>query len=65
MGLEHLGFQVDSAEELEAVRQRFASVDTDSMGEPPSVHADSTRDTHLLMDPQGILWAATRTSSRN
>ena len=65
MGLEHLGFQVDSAEELEAVRQRFASVDTDSTGEPPSVHADSTRDTHLLMDPQGILWAATRTSSRN
>lgn len=62
-GLEHLGIQVDTREELAWVRHRFAQVDAGSADESRVGRGDATSDSHLLMDPQGILWEATQTAT--
>lgn len=58
-GLEHLGFQVDTGEELETIRLRFAELDP-CVSDEPEPGFEISRDRHWLVDPQGILWAATR-----
>ena len=60
-GLEHLGIQVDTREELAWVRQRFAQVDAGTSNALRVAQADVTHEVHLLMDPQGFLWEATQT----
>lgn len=62
-GLEHLGIQVDTREELAWVQRRFAQVDAGPTHEFRVAQTDATNDCHLLMDPQGILWEATQTAS--
>lgn len=61
-GLEHLGIQVDTREELALVRQRFAQVDAGPTNKPRILHAEAENVAHLLMDPQGVLWEATQTT---
>ena len=61
-GIENLGIQVDTREELAWVRCRFAQVDAGATQQAPIAQADGKNDSHLLMDPQGILWEATQTA---
>jgi hypothetical protein len=55
-GLDHLGFQTETAEELEALKQaaatgRLARIDE---GETTCCYARSEK--HWILDPQGIPW---------
>ncbi|MDA8109889.1 MAG: VOC family protein [Betaproteobacteria bacterium] len=58
-GVELLGFHVDSRDELEFLRNRFARADACGIAEP-EVNEDQRCDAHWLIDPQGILWQASR-----
>lgn len=57
-GLDHLGLQVDSAEEMQALRTQFDNADlaTDHEGETVCCYAKS--DKTWLVDPSGIAWEA-------
>jgi hypothetical protein len=61
-GVDHLGLQAESADELSAIRERFAAADRDSLRDEPGVkccYAHS--DKHWVVDPQGIAWEGYRT----
>jgi catechol 2,3-dioxygenase-like lactoylglutathione lyase family enzyme len=55
-GLDHLGFQVDEASELAALKNRAESADMalSDVGETTCCYARS--DKHWVVDPQGIAW---------
>lgn len=55
-GLDHLGFQTDTAEELTDLRQRAeqAEMATIDEGETTCCYAKSEK--HWIVDPQGIAW---------
>jgi len=56
-GVNHLGLQVDSAEELGGIRERFAAADaTTVLDEPGSNCCYAKSDKHWVTDPQGIAW---------
>ncbi len=56
-GVNHLGLQVDSAEELGGVRERFAAADAATvLDEPGSSCCYAKSDKHWVTDPQGIAW---------
>lgn len=61
-GVELLGFHVDSHEELERLRQHFARADGCAIQEADA-NEGQTGHTHWLIDPQGILWQASRGSA--
>ncbi|MES2354247.1 MAG: ArsI/CadI family heavy metal resistance metalloenzyme [Pseudomonadota bacterium] len=56
IGLDHLGFQVDDAEELTELKARAESADLAliDQGETSCCYARS--DKHWITDPQGIAW---------
>ncbi len=60
-GLDHLGLQVESAEELGALRSQFDKADLagDHEGETTCCYAKS--DKTWLVDPSGIAWEAYHT----
>ena len=61
-GLNHLGLQAESADELAAVRQRFESADrTTTIAEPDSHCCYAISNKHWVTDPQGIAWEAFHT----
>lgn len=55
-GVDHLGFQVDSEQELATLRERAADADLhmSEVGETTCCYARS--DKHWITDPQGIAW---------
>jgi catechol 2,3-dioxygenase-like lactoylglutathione lyase family enzyme len=56
-GVNHLGLQVDSAEELGGIRERFAGADAATvLDEPDSNCCYAKSDKHWVTDPQGIAW---------
>jgi catechol 2,3-dioxygenase-like lactoylglutathione lyase family enzyme len=56
-GLNHLGLQVDSADELAGVRARFAAADATALSDEPAANCCYARsDKHWVRDPQGIAW---------
>ena len=56
-GVNHLGLQVDSAQELGDVRERFAAADAAMVvDEPGSNCCYAKSDKHWVTDPQGIAW---------
>jgi catechol 2,3-dioxygenase-like lactoylglutathione lyase family enzyme len=58
-GLNHLGLQVDSAEELAGIRTQFAAADEGSVTDGKDVSCCYARsDKHWVRDPQGIPWEA-------
>ena len=58
-GLNHLGLQADSAEELASVRTRFTAADASTVHDEPNVSCCYARsDKHWVRDPQGIPWEA-------
>ena len=58
-GLNHLGLQADSAEELADIRTHFAAADTASVYDENDMSCCYARSNkHWVRDPQGIAWEA-------
>jgi catechol 2,3-dioxygenase-like lactoylglutathione lyase family enzyme len=61
-GLNHLGLQAESADELAAIRVRFAAADSEKVFDEPNVNCCYARgNKHWTKDPQGIAWEAFHT----
>ena len=61
-GVNHLGLQVESAEELAALRAQFVAADaTTALAEPGASCCYAKSDKHWVTDPQGIAWEAFHT----
>jgi catechol 2,3-dioxygenase-like lactoylglutathione lyase family enzyme len=57
VGVNHLGLQADSAEELAGVRAQFAAADHASLLDEPGANCCYAKsDKHWVTDPQGIAW---------
>jgi len=61
-GLNHLGLQAESADELAAIRAQFSAADVQKVSDEPNVKCCYARgDKHWTQDPQGIAWEAFHT----
>lgn len=60
-GLDHLGFQVDSDEELNGLREQIASAEIAALDQPDATCCYSRSDKYWITDPQGIAWETYRT----
>ena len=61
-GLNHLGLQAESPEELAAIRRQFAAADAEKVSDEPNVNCCYARgNKHWTTDPQGIGWEAFHT----
>jgi catechol 2,3-dioxygenase-like lactoylglutathione lyase family enzyme len=61
-GLNHLGVQAESADELAGIRTRFEAADATSTVDEPDAHCCYVKsDKHWVTDPQGIAWEAFHT----
>ncbi len=61
VGVDHLGIQVDSAEELAALQAQFQAADAASISEPGTACCYVESDKHWARDPAGIAWEAYHT----
>ena len=61
LGVDHLGFQVDTDEELQEMNQRLARADLpiETQEETACCYAKSNK--HWTVDPQGIAWESYHT----
>ncbi|MFO1323754.1 MAG: ArsI/CadI family heavy metal resistance metalloenzyme [Burkholderiales bacterium] len=58
-GLNHLGLQAESADELEGIHTRFTAADATGVTDETNVACCYARsDKHWVRDPQGIAWEA-------
>lgn len=55
-GLDHLGFQVDDADELAELKGRAESADMALLDEGATTCCYARSEKHWVMDPQGIAW---------
>jgi lactoylglutathione lyase len=55
-GVDHLGFQTDSAEELAELRRRAADAELSSRDEGETTCCYARSDKHWITDPQGLAW---------
>ena len=55
-GVNHLGFQVDEATELSALRARAASAGIAADDEPAAECCYALSDKYWIQDPQGVAW---------
>jgi catechol 2,3-dioxygenase-like lactoylglutathione lyase family enzyme len=55
-GLNHLGLQVDAAEELQALRQRVDAAEISARDEAGANCCYAKSDKYWVQDPQGIAW---------
>jgi catechol 2,3-dioxygenase-like lactoylglutathione lyase family enzyme len=60
-GLDHLGFQVDSDEELTAMREQIAAAQIAAADQPDAKCCYARSDKYWTTDPQGIAWETYRT----
>jgi catechol 2,3-dioxygenase-like lactoylglutathione lyase family enzyme len=63
-GLDHLGFQVDSDEELGELRRKVADAEIAALDQPQSECCYARSDKYWITDPQGIAWETYRTLGR-
>ena len=62
VGLNHLGLQAESSEELAAIRAQFAAADEAAILDEPNVNCCYAHgNKHWTRDPQGIAWEAFHT----
>ncbi len=61
VGVDHLGIQVDSAEELDALQAQFRAADAATVSEPGTACCYAESDKHWAQDPSGIAWEAYHT----
>lgn len=55
-GLDHMGFQVDSDEELGELRQKVAKAEIVALDQPETECCYARSDKYWITDPQGIAW---------
>jgi catechol-2,3-dioxygenase len=55
-GVNHLGFQVDSSEELAALREQVAKADIAALDQPAAACCYAKSDKYWIEDPQGVPW---------
>jgi len=60
-GVDHLGFQVDSEEELSALRKQVADAEIAALDQPEATCCYARSDKYWITDPQGIAWETYRT----
>jgi len=61
-GLNHLGLQAETADELAGIRTQFEAADSESTVAEPNAHCCYVKsDKHWVTDPQGIAWEAFHT----
>lgn len=63
VGLDHLGFQVDSDEELSDMQDRLARADLPIESEEGAACCYAKSNKHWTVDPQGIAWESYHTLS--
>jgi catechol 2,3-dioxygenase-like lactoylglutathione lyase family enzyme len=56
IGLDHLGLQVDTDEELKALRQQVADAEIAAFDQPQATCCYAKSDKYWIKDPQGIAW---------
>ena len=62
-GVNHLGIQVESDEELGAMRERLARADQPVLEQPEAACCYAKSNKHWVQDPQGIAWETFHTLS--
>lgn len=55
-GIDHLGIQVDSDEELESVNEGLRSAEQSTVAEPNAHCCYANGNKHWARDPQGVTW---------
>lgn len=55
-GIDHLGLQVDSSEELKELRDRVAQADIAALDQPGAACCYAKSDKYWTRDPQGVAW---------
>jgi catechol-2,3-dioxygenase len=55
-GLDHLGFQTDTAEELAGLKSRAEAADISLLDEGATTCCYARSEKHWITDPQGIAW---------
>ena len=60
-GVDHLGFQVDSEEELSALREQVAAAEIAALDQTDAQCCYARSDKYWTTDPQGIAWETYRT----
>ena len=55
-GVDHLGFQVDSDEELRSLREHVAAARIEAAEQPDAECCYARSDKYWITDPQGIAW---------
>jgi catechol 2,3-dioxygenase-like lactoylglutathione lyase family enzyme len=56
LGVDHLGFQVDSDEELQGLRKQVATAELAAFDQPQAVCCYAQSDKYWMTDPQGVAW---------
>jgi len=64
-GLDHLGIQVETAEELKEIYERLRQADRPVMEEGATVCCYAESEKAWIADPQGLSWEAFLTSGQN
>ena len=60
-GVDHLGLQVESDDELSALRQQVARAEIAARDQPDATCCYARSDKYWITDPQGIAWETYRT----
>jgi catechol 2,3-dioxygenase-like lactoylglutathione lyase family enzyme len=55
-GVDHLGFQVDTEDELQTLRQQVAKAEIAALDQPDAECCYARSDKYWVTDPQGIAW---------
>lgn len=55
-GVDHLGFQVDSDEELAALRSQVRAAEIAAVDQPDATCCYARSDKYWVTDPQGVAW---------
>lgn len=61
LGVDHLGIQVDTEEDLAALKEQAHAADMSLVGEGTTSCCYARSDKHWLLDPQGLPWEHFRT----
>jgi catechol 2,3-dioxygenase-like lactoylglutathione lyase family enzyme len=60
-GVDHLGFQVDTDDELSALRAQVAAAEIAALDQPEATCCYARSDKYWITDPQGVAWETYRT----
>lgn len=61
VGVDHLGFQVDTDDELSSLRNQVAAAEIAALDQPGATCCYARSDKYWITDPQGVAWETYRT----